>query len=243
VRVLPEVTRFEARGATGRTGDLGAVELSLDELEALRLADLQGRSQADAAARMGVSRATFGRVVASARGKVASALVQGRTIHIEGGPVAVDPNPEGGRMKLAIASNPHDIVARHFGKSAKFMIYTIEGGQVVATEARDNPHRNQGHRGPMRGHGGFGHGHGRGGGHGGYGFGHGHQHGHGHDCAHDEEGKGWVADTLGDCTAVVTAGIGSGAVTQLRRAGIRLVLLDRPTSLDDAVKLFAEGRL
>ncbi|PKM09689.1 MAG: hypothetical protein CVV17_00105, partial [Gammaproteobacteria bacterium HGW-Gammaproteobacteria-7] len=81
VRCLPEVTHFEPRGVSAGAAD--AVELSLDELEALRLADLQGRAQADAAERMGVSRATFGRVVASARCKVASALVQGRAIHEE----------------------------------------------------------------------------------------------------------------------------------------------------------------
>jgi hypothetical protein len=61
--------------------------MTLDELEAVRLADLDGLYQADGARLMGVSRATFGRIVASARGKVAEALVRGRAIRIEGGPV------------------------------------------------------------------------------------------------------------------------------------------------------------
>jgi predicted DNA-binding protein (UPF0251 family)/predicted Fe-Mo cluster-binding NifX family protein len=256
VRCLPEVTHFEPRGVSAGAAD--AVELSLDELEALRLADLQGRAQADAAERMGVSRATFGRVVASARCKVASALVQGRAIRIAGGPVTVHQHPRGSRMKFAIASNPHDIVARHFGKSARFVVYTLEDGKVVAEEARTNPHLGRPHQGPPRGHAGVdgpvllrgdGHGHGQG-------DGRGHRHRHGQsDCddygdGHrpgrgfgDGEGHGWIADVIGDCEAVITAGIGSGAVTQLNRAGIRLVLLDRPTPLADAVALYAEGRL
>ena len=61
--------------------------LGIDELEALRLADWEGLSQADAAARMNVSRATFGRIVAQARMKVAGALVFGRGICVAGGNV------------------------------------------------------------------------------------------------------------------------------------------------------------
>ncbi|MFP4364538.1 MAG: DUF134 domain-containing protein [Spirochaetia bacterium] len=62
-------------------------ELTIDELEALRLADIQGLSQEEAAERMNVSRATFGRIVAKARGKAAAALVYGRGLHIQGGNV------------------------------------------------------------------------------------------------------------------------------------------------------------
>ena len=61
--------------------------LTLDELEALRLADLEGLYQDDAAAQMDVSRQTFGRIVAAARKKVAQALVQGKALRIEGGRV------------------------------------------------------------------------------------------------------------------------------------------------------------
>jgi predicted DNA-binding protein (UPF0251 family) len=67
---------------------LEEVALSVDELEALRLADLEGLYQDDAAARMAVSRATFGRIVEAARKKVALALVQGRALKIGGGVVA-----------------------------------------------------------------------------------------------------------------------------------------------------------
>jgi hypothetical protein len=61
------------------------IVLSMDEFEALRLADLECHSQEEAAKKMGVSRATFGRIVESGRSKVARALVHGCRIEISGG--------------------------------------------------------------------------------------------------------------------------------------------------------------
>jgi predicted DNA-binding protein (UPF0251 family) len=66
---------------------LQEIILTIDELEALRLADQQGLYHEDAARSMGVSRRTFGRVISSARNKVAEALVQGMALRIEGGVV------------------------------------------------------------------------------------------------------------------------------------------------------------
>ncbi|MDQ7834588.1 MAG: DUF134 domain-containing protein [Humidesulfovibrio sp.] len=57
--------------------------LSLDEYEAIRLADYEGLYQEEAAGRMGVSRQTFGRTIEAARGKVALALVLGLVLRIE----------------------------------------------------------------------------------------------------------------------------------------------------------------
>ena len=64
---------------------LEEVVLSLDEAEAIRLKDLEGLEQEDGADRMGVSRPTFQRMVASARQKIADALLNGKAIRIEGG--------------------------------------------------------------------------------------------------------------------------------------------------------------
>jgi predicted DNA-binding protein (UPF0251 family) len=82
----------------GRFGPLGGhraggepLVLGVDELEALRLADLGGLYQEEAARRMNVSRQTFGRIIEAARRKVAQALVEGRPLRIEGGPVEVTP--------------------------------------------------------------------------------------------------------------------------------------------------------
>ncbi len=61
--------------------------MSLDEFEAIRLSDLEGLYQTEAAQRMGVSRTTFGRILEAAHKKVAETLVHARVLSIEGGPV------------------------------------------------------------------------------------------------------------------------------------------------------------
>ncbi|WP_378954073.1 DUF134 domain-containing protein [Pelosinus sp. sgz500959] len=61
------------------------IELRIEELEAVRLKDLGRMDQNDCAAAMGLSRATFQRILQSARTKVAMALVEGRSIIIKGG--------------------------------------------------------------------------------------------------------------------------------------------------------------
>ena len=61
---------------------LEEVSLELDEIEALRLADLEGLYQADAAERMGISRQTFANIVERARHKVADALIHGKALKI-----------------------------------------------------------------------------------------------------------------------------------------------------------------
>lgn len=59
--------------------------LKLEELEAIRLKDLEGLDQGECANRMEVSRPTFQRILLSARETVADCLVNGKAIHIEGG--------------------------------------------------------------------------------------------------------------------------------------------------------------
>lgn len=79
----PDVSYFKPRGVPLR--DLEEVGLTVDEYEAIRLADLFGLSHEEAGKRMGVSRATFGRIIQNARRMVADALVNGMAIRIEGG--------------------------------------------------------------------------------------------------------------------------------------------------------------
>ena len=67
--------------------DLEEVVMTLDEFEAIRLADLEGLYQEQAADQMEISRPTFSRIADSARRKVADALVHGKALRIDGGPV------------------------------------------------------------------------------------------------------------------------------------------------------------
>jgi len=80
---LPESDYFKPRGIP--LSMLEEVILTIDEFESIRLADLEGLYQEQAAERMKVSRQTFGRIIESAHKKVAEALVEGKALKIEGG--------------------------------------------------------------------------------------------------------------------------------------------------------------
>jgi predicted DNA-binding protein (UPF0251 family) len=67
--------------------ELEVETLRIDELEALRLADLEGLYQEEAARRMGVSRPTFARILARARTIVARSLIEQKLLVIGEGPV------------------------------------------------------------------------------------------------------------------------------------------------------------
>lgn len=88
---LPGVVYFKPAGIPLR--ELDERILKLDQLEALRLADVEGLPQIDAAERMGISRQTFSRILAGARRTVASCLTQGMAVRIEGGVVQLAKKP------------------------------------------------------------------------------------------------------------------------------------------------------
>ncbi|MCK5031731.1 MAG: DUF134 domain-containing protein, partial [Thermoplasmatales archaeon] len=80
---LPETTYFKPHGS--QQPFTNTVVLSIEELEALRLVDLEDLTQEEAAAMMGVSRKTLWNDLHRARKKVVNALVNGCVIRIEGG--------------------------------------------------------------------------------------------------------------------------------------------------------------
>ena len=83
VAFMPGVTYFKPAGIPLRF--LGEVRLSIEEAEAVRLKDLEDLEQEQCAEKMGISRPTFQRVLATARQKIADALLNGKVIRIEGG--------------------------------------------------------------------------------------------------------------------------------------------------------------
>ena len=83
----PQATWFKPTGIPMR--ELEEVVLTFDEIEAIRLADAEGLYQEQVAEQMKVSRPTVGRILASARQKIAEALVQGKAIRMEGGAVHI----------------------------------------------------------------------------------------------------------------------------------------------------------
>lgn len=96
--------------------------LAVDELEAVRLADLEGLEHLEASERMGISRSTFTRLVEKARRKIAEALTEGKGLAVEGGNVEfmsglyrcrrcgdVKAGPEDGDADLCIECGSPDV--------------------------------------------------------------------------------------------------------------------------------------
>ena len=80
---VPDVNYFRPFGVPPQ--EMNTVYLTLEEFEAIRLVDLEGMDQEEAAFHMGVSRKTLWNDLKSARKKIATALINGYAIRIEGG--------------------------------------------------------------------------------------------------------------------------------------------------------------
>lgn len=81
ISAYPMITAFVPQGINVA----GEAILTVDEFEAIRLSDFEHLDQENGAALMGVSRHTFGRLLASGRSVVAEAMVTGKVLRIEGG--------------------------------------------------------------------------------------------------------------------------------------------------------------
>lgn len=85
IKCSPDTNYFKPRGIPADM--LEEVNLSLDELEAVRLADWEGLYQEDAAKKMDISRQTFGNIIERAHKKIADVLLNAKALKIEGGTV------------------------------------------------------------------------------------------------------------------------------------------------------------
>jgi predicted DNA-binding protein (UPF0251 family)/predicted Fe-Mo cluster-binding NifX family protein len=127
------------------------VQLNLDEFECIRLIDHLGLEQEKAAEQIGVSRPTVTRIYASARKKIADALVQGHALRIEGGPIvqlaelcvgrgcqrrhqhghghayqAMVIKPRSEKMKIVVCAqtnSPQALLDSRFGRTAFWAVY------------------------------------------------------------------------------------------------------------------------
>jgi predicted DNA-binding protein (UPF0251 family)/predicted Fe-Mo cluster-binding NifX family protein len=156
INAMPEVTYFKPRGVPLR--QLNEVYLPLEGFEALRLANLDGLGHEDAAAQMGISRQTFGRILSKANHIVSKALVEGMALCIQGGNYAVGESPtedrasadtlaqesnlqytkESAMKKIAITSEGptlDDLLDPRFGRAAGFIIVDPD---TMAFEYVDN---------------------------------------------------------------------------------------------------------
>lgn len=138
---VPGVTYFKPAGIPLK--DLEEINVTLDELEALRLADLNGLYQEQAAEQMKISRPTFSRVIESARKKVADALIRGRALRLEGGPVVIQ-NERKKKMKVCIpVENDRGLESQvygHFGSAPLFVLADTETMRVEPLANSDRGH-------------------------------------------------------------------------------------------------------
>jgi predicted DNA-binding protein (UPF0251 family) len=83
VGFIPDVTTFKPVGVPMM--DLESITLSHEELESMRLSDLNGMDQESASSEMGISRRSYATDLKNGRRKVMKALTEGLAIRIEGG--------------------------------------------------------------------------------------------------------------------------------------------------------------
>ena len=112
--------------------DLEEIILTMDEFEAIRLADLEGLYHSQAALQMRVSRQTFGRIISSARNKVARALAGGYALHIEGGVV------EKAQAKSFECGQCHHAWAEPFGAGRIEQCPACKANNIFRTEKEKN---------------------------------------------------------------------------------------------------------
>ncbi|MCK5084333.1 MAG: DUF134 domain-containing protein [Candidatus Pacebacteria bacterium] len=88
VNFTPEITYFKPRGIP--LSHLLEINLTIDELETIRLKNYKGLEQTECAKRMKISQSTFQRILCLANKKIADALINGKAIKIEGGVIKMN---------------------------------------------------------------------------------------------------------------------------------------------------------
>jgi len=88
VSTMPRYTYFKPTGIPMPL--LDEVVLTVDEIEAIRLKDLEKLEQQECAARMNIAQSTLQRILVSAREKIARSLIEGKAMRIHGGPFALE---------------------------------------------------------------------------------------------------------------------------------------------------------
>lgn len=163
----PGARMFGPVGVPAR--QLEKLKISFDELEALRLLHLEGTTQAEAGRRLGVSGSTVSRMADRAHRQVTEALVAGRAICVEGGPVTVvrvSESVENGGANGRREPDDSDMEARergesmivavpylqgsvnaHFGSTQAFMVAETTDGKVDKTTVFEVQGMQHNHRG------------------------------------------------------------------------------------------------
>lgn len=146
--------------SSGEGRSAGAITLTLDEYEVIRLVDLEEKTHEQCAAQMDISRSTVQEIYDRARQKLAACLVYGRALVISGGNYricegreraacgqcrAAAPDKENKRanahkgenfMKIAVTYENGQIF-QHFGHTEQFKLYEVTDGKLCASAVID----------------------------------------------------------------------------------------------------------
>lgn len=117
--------------------NLETVYIMLDEFEALRLVDYEGKSQIDAGLEMQVSRATVQRLLESGRKKFIDVLLENKVLEIKNEITNIKLKGENKMnieeklvKKIAFPTSDKVTVDEHFGHCREFVIYTVKENEV-----------------------------------------------------------------------------------------------------------------
>jgi predicted DNA-binding protein (UPF0251 family)/predicted Fe-Mo cluster-binding NifX family protein len=224
---MPGVTYFKPAGVPLRL--LKENRLSLDEIEAIRLRDIEQLEQVECATKMGVSRPTFQRILSGARNKITDSIINGKALKIEGGNFEFIndntqkriENVEVNNVKIAVVTEDEKTISQHFGRANWYKVFIIEDGKIAGTEKRakvghqqfagqDNQH------GPQSGAHGFG--------------------------AGSQQRHAGMAAAISDCQVIIAGGMGMGAYESLKIFNIEPLITDK-LNIDDAINAYLAGNL
>ena len=134
------------------------VILTVDEYETIRLIDKEGLSQEQCGDFMQVARTTIQQIYASARKKLADALVDGLPLRIEGGDYQLCnggnracgcsncnkqkfnqqyAKPKGEHIMRIAVTYENGEIFQHFGHTEQFKVYDVENGKIVSSVVVD----------------------------------------------------------------------------------------------------------
>lgn len=202
--------------------EIVASVLGADEMEALRLSDLIGLDQTEAALHMNISQSTFQRILTVARRKAAASLVSGQPLTVARAwdadmnamPIHRQHKEKTGgtRMvtRIALPTDDGTTLCQHFGRAHYYKVVEITDGKVTSSELRDK----------------FAHVHGE-------------EH-HGESDASHEEIHGRMADAAHGCDVIIAGGMGGGAMNALTASGYTVMQTDI-SSLDEIVESYRSG--
>jgi predicted Fe-Mo cluster-binding NifX family protein len=122
-------------------------------------------------------------------------------------------------MKIAAITEDGNTISQHFGRAPSYVVVTVEEGKIISKERRDKSghHTFAAHPDSAPGE----------------------RHGYG---AGAQARHASMMDTIADCQVLIAGGMGWGAYDGLKSSNIEPIVTDI-TSIDEAVKLYLEGKL